>query len=166
MNFQKSPSPDRSFGAAANVFCLWILVATPSQNLSGAQETKKSATASASAQKAEETFLNGLWARGYYDLADDYLAELNKLQKIDTKRIDWLKARSKFEEAGVQVDLSKRRGLLEKSVSEMGRSISTMEASDESVNARLIQVKADIELAHLLLVDSQYKPTPSQAEVL
>ena len=166
MNFQKSPSPDRSFGAAANIFRLWILVAILSQNLSGAQETKKSAPASASAQKAEEKFLNGLWARGYYDLADDYLAELNQLQKIDSKRIDWLKARSKFEEAGVQVDLSKRRGLLEKSVTEMSRSISTMEASDESVNARLIQVKAVIELAHLLLVDSQDQPTPSQAEVL
>ena len=91
---------------------------------------------------------------------------MNQLQKIDSKRIDWLKARSKFEEASVQVDLSKRRGLLEKSVTEMARSISTMEASDESVNARLIQVKAVIELAHLLLVDSQDQPTPSQAEVL
>jgi len=119
------------------------------------------------AKKSTETqFLDGLWARGYYDLADDYLAELKRQNKLSPQKLAWYDARSTFEEATSQIDLNRRRGLLEQAISKMSQAIGGMASQAEANEARLVQVRAMVELAHLVWVDSQDQPTQGQANVL
>lgn len=166
MNYLISNIPNHSKYSTLRSVSLSVLLTFYFTQTSWSQSASKSEKPTSNSKNKEEVFLEGLWARGYYDLASDYLSQLKNFKKIDAKRIDWLNARSTFEEASVQVDLIKRRGLLEKSVSQMSQSISAMTDSNESLLARLPQVRTIIELAHLLWVESQDQPTPSQAEVL
>lgn len=125
------------------------------------------AHAQANAGKSTETlFLDGLWARGYYDLAENYLAELKRQNKLSPQKIAWYDARSTFEEATSQIDLNRRRGLLEQSISKMQQAIGGMASPAEANQSRLVQVHAIVELAHLIWVDSQDQPTEGQVNVL
>lgn len=117
-------------------------------------------------QSVEERFLDGLWSRGYYDLASDYLAGLKRLNKIDATEIAWLEARSAYEEASAQIDLNRRRSILEQAIQKMTGAIKGIKDPVNADDARMIQIQAVIELAHLLWIDAQDQPTPSQKDVV
>lgn len=113
----------------------------------------------------ERRFLDGLWSRGYYDLASEYLASLKSQKKLDATEIAWLDARSSYEEASAQIDLNRRRAILEQAIAKMAKAIQSISDPVKADDARLIQIRAVIELAHLLWIDAQDQPTPSQSDV-
>lgn len=129
-------------------------------------QTKPAPNVTTLGKPTEELFLEGLWARGYYDLADDYLAELKRSGKVPAGRVSWFDARSTFEDASSQIDLNRRCGLLEQSISKMTQAISTFTTPAELNEARLVQVRAIVELAHLIWVESQDQPNASQTNTL
>lgn len=146
--------------------CLSLAV-SPSGSLFGQAARSGRGNASGPAEKKQEDrFIEGLWERGYYDLAGDYIAELKRLNRLDASQIAWLDARSAYEEATAQPDLARRKTLLEQSISKMESAIRTIKDAARADDARLVQVRAVIELAHLLWVDSQDQPTAGQKDVL
>ncbi|MFM7129472.1 MAG: hypothetical protein ACKO0V_08965, partial [bacterium] len=121
---------------------------------------------SSAEKKQEDRFIEGLWERGYFDLAGDYIAELKRQNRLDSSQIAWLDARSAYEEASNQPDLARRKTLLEQSIGKMETAIRGVKDPARADDARLVQVRAVIELAHLLWVDSQDQPTAGQKDVL
>lgn len=161
-------APNMRYGkllSIARLFPILLIVLLFKTSLVNAQN-KPGKNVPPSGKSSEELFLEGLWARGYYDLADDYLAELKRSGKVPAGRVGWFDARSTFEDASSQVDLNRRRGLLEQSISKMAQAIGTFSEPAELNEARLVQVRAIVELAHLIWVESQDQPNPSQTNIL
>jgi TolA-binding protein len=150
------------------VLLLAICLTIESAGTSFAQSSRASRNSAATAaqKKQEDRFIEGLWERGYFDLAGDYVAELKKQNRLDASQIAWLDARSAYEEASSAPDLARRRTLLEQSIQKMRVAIGGIKDPAKADDARLVQVRATIELAHLIWVDSQDQPTASQTDVL
>lgn len=129
-----------------------------------AQTKADSPEAAATRTARIEKFLDGLWSRGYFDLADQYLAESKKTAAIDAATLEWLEARSDFENASVQLDLARRKGLLERSIAKTRAVVPRLGDSPRSIEARSHLVRALVELAHLFKLESADRPTASQKE--
>lgn len=146
--------------AMATFVSLAALTLCLSNRTTCAQDEAKAVAAAAQAER----FLDGLWDRGYFELADHYLENLRKSGLFDAGRLEWLDARSNFEDASVQVDLARRRGLLERAIAKMKASIGRMDDSPRAIEARSLLVRALVELAHLLKIEAADRPTPTQAD--
>ena len=111
-----------------------------------------------------ERFLDGLWSRGYFDLADHFLAESRKTSGLQALQLDWLDARSEFENASVQIDMDRRRALLERSISKTRALIPKLGETARAFDARSQLARALVELAHLYQIEAADRPTASQKE--
>lgn len=150
-----------SIGAALAAF---VVLSSSCSSLARAQNgDKPPETASVNISRIEK-FLDGLWSRGYFELADQYLAETRTAGKVDGAILDWLEARSDFENASIQVDLARRKGLLERSISKMKAVLPRLGDSSRAIDARSALVRALVELAHLFKLESADRPTASQKE--